>query len=520
MLESRGSGSSLPLWLKNFELTNFSPLEEDLSAEVCVVGGGIAGLSCAYNLTSHGIDTVLLEDGNIGGGETSRTTGHLSNALDDHYYELERVFGVEGSRIAAESHASAIKFIANLVQSEEIDCQFNFVDAFLFLPPGESISFLNKELQAVHKAGITDAEIVSRSPIESFDTGPCIRFPNQAEFSPLPYLSALTRLISKNGGKIFTNTHVEEFNNESSNHIVRTSNGKKVTAKHVIIATNSPIYDRLTMHTKLTAYRTFVIAGKIPKNYVPKGLYYDTLDPYHYIRTVSSTPNEDYLVIGGEDHRTGHQDDANMQYDILEAWSRERFPLLKEIEFKWSGQIMEPVDCLAFIGRYPHKENVFLATGDSGNGLTHGTIAGLLISDLIRGKENAWEKLYAPRRKSFTTIPDFVQENVDTLMQYTDWISGKHEESVKNIELDSGAIVDEGFGKGKLAVYRDAAGQFHTRSAICPHLGGVVRWNPAEKSWDCPCHGSRFDCYGKVLHGPAIRSLKHVSIDPARKSDS
>lgn len=506
MPESRGSGCSLPFWLKDHSLNALAPLKEDLTADVCIVGGGIAGLTAAYILSLNKIDTILLEDGLIGGGETSRTTGHLTNALDDHYYELERIFGENGARLARESHAAAIDFIETLVKKEKIDCGFSRLDAFLFLAPGEPIETLKKELKAVLKAGITEAEIISNSPLKSFNTGPCLRFPKQAEFSPLPYLNALVGLIQRQGGRIFTGTHVDSFAQDSL-HIVKTSGGRQVRAKSLIIATNGPIYDRLTIHTKQAAYRTYVIAGKVPKDYVSRGLYYDTLDPYHYIRTVSSSFTEDYLIIGGEDHRTGQDDHPEHRYLLLENWSRERFPLLGKIEYKWSGQIMEPVDCMGFIGQHPGKENVYVVTGDSGNGLTHGTIAGILISDLICGRSNPWKELYDPSRKTLATLSDFVQENANTFVQYADWVTQNEKNSLEEIPCGSGKILSTGIGK-KIAVYRDNSGELHTVSAVCPHLGGVVRWNPGEKSWDCPCHGSRFDCYGKVLHGPAIHNLK------------
>jgi glycine/D-amino acid oxidase-like deaminating enzyme/nitrite reductase/ring-hydroxylating ferredoxin subunit len=511
MTEKRGSGSSLPIWLRNVTLEGFSPLGQNHDADVCIVGAGIAGLTCGYLLSLNGIDTLILEDGKVGGGETSRTTGHLTYALDDRYYELERIFGTEGSAMAAQSHRAAVNFVEELVAKENIACNYDRVDAFLFAPPGQR-GILEKELEAVKRAGISDAEMVAKAPLESFNTGPCIRFPNQAEFSPLPYINKLSELIFRHGGKIFTDTHVEKFETDSSHeefkNVVITSKGNKIRAKYVIIATNAPVYGRLAIHTKQAGYRTYVIAGKIPKGYIPKGLYYDTLDPYHYIRVEPASEDEDFLIIGGEDHKTGQEQHPEKCYQKLEQWSRERFPKLGEIEFKWSGQIMEPVDCLAFIGRHPSDESIFIATGDSGNGLTHGTIAGILITDLIRGIENPWKKIYDPSRKTVNTLADYIQENTNTFLQYADWVILNDKNSLDKLPNDSGTIITKGFGQGKMAIYRDEKGQLHTLSAVCPHLGGIVHWNSAEKSWDCPCHASRFDRYGKVLHGPAISNLE------------
>jgi Rieske Fe-S protein len=282
-----------------------------------------------------------------------------------------------------------------------------------------------------------------------------------------------------------------------------------VHAKHVVVATNSPVNNLVAIHTKQAPYMTYVIGAKVPRNAVTTALFWDTGDPYHYIRLHQLDATYDLLIVGGEDHKSGQADDIEERHPRLEQWTRERFPSVGEIAYVWAGQVMEPVDSLAFIGRNPlDRENVYTVTGDSGNGMTHGTIAGMLITDLILGRHNAWADLYDPGRVTLRATGEFAKEAVNMAAQYADHLTGGDVEAVEQIGKDSGAVVRR--GASKIAVYRDATGELHERSAVCPHLGCVVAWNPADKTWDCPCHGSRFDKFGTVINGPANVGLPRV----------
>jgi Rieske Fe-S protein len=257
---------------------------------------------------------------------------------------------------------------------------------------------------------------------------------------------------------------------------------------------------------------TYVIGAKVPRHAVTTALYWDTGDPYHYIRLHSLDATHDLLIVGGEDHKSGQADDIEQRHPRLEQWTRERFPSVGEVAYVWAGQVMEPVDSLAFIGRNPlDRENVYTVTGDSGNGMTHGTIAGMLITDLILGRHNAWADLYDPGRVTLRASGEFAKEAVNMAAQYVDHLTGGDVEAVEQIAKDAGAVVRR--GASKIAVYRDATGELHERSAICPHLGCVVAWNPADKTWDCPCHGSRFDKFGTVINGPANVGLTKVTTE-------
>ncbi|HEX8181011.1 MAG TPA: FAD-dependent oxidoreductase [Pyrinomonadaceae bacterium] len=499
------NGQTTSVWMATADTPRESQLTQDAQADVCIVGAGIAGLTTAYLLARAGRRVVVLDDGPVAGGETCRTTAHIVNALDDRYYELERLHGEQGARLAAASHTAAIAQVEEIVSAEQIDCDFSRLDGYLFVPPDDDDSVLDKELAAAHRAGLTEVEIVPRAPVDSFDTGRALRFPRQAQFHILKYLDGLARAIEQAGGRIYTGTHADKIEGGTEAR-VRIVGGATVTAGAVVVATNSPVNDLIEMHTKQAPYRTYVVGGRVPRGSVPQILLWDTPDPYHYLRLQAEDDAYDILIVGGEDHKTGQADDADERYARLEAWTRARFPQVESFPYRWSGQVMEPVDGLAFIGRNPlDSDNVFIATGDSGNGMTHGTIAGMLLTDLILGRTNKWAELYDPARKTLGAITDFARENLNVMAQYTDLVTGGEVADVGEIKPGEGRIVRRGLTK--VAAYRDDAGTLHERSAICAHLGCVVQWNSNERTWDCPCHGSRYQTDGHVVNGPAISGL-------------
>jgi glycine/D-amino acid oxidase-like deaminating enzyme/nitrite reductase/ring-hydroxylating ferredoxin subunit len=488
---------------------SFPPLADDARANVCVIGAGIAGMSIAYMLTRAGKAVVVIDDGPIGGGETGRTTAHISNALDDRYFRLAKLFGDDGARNAAESHTAAIQRIESIVDTEDIDCDFERVDGFLFLGKDDKRDTLVDELEASHLAGLRDTGIFERAPLDAFNTGPTLRFPRQAQFHVLKYLNGLARAITRDGGRIYCGTKASDVEDGTPAKVV-TADGHVILADDVVVATNSPVNDWMVMHTKQAAYRTYVVGFKVPIGSVPHMLLWDTEDPYHYVRVHSADkPRADYevLIVGGEDHKTGQDQNAGLQFKHLENWARDRFAMAGRIIYRWSGQVLEPVDSLAFIGKNPGAdEHIYIVTGSSGNGMTHGTIAGMLLTDLISGTENPWSEIYDPSRISFRSAPEYARQNLNVAEQYSSWLTPGDAGSVDDIPNDSGAVVRRGMRK--IAVYKDEAGQVTQCSAVCTHLYCIVDWNDTEKTWDCPCHGSRFDRYGKVVNGPAIADLE------------
>jgi glycine/D-amino acid oxidase-like deaminating enzyme/nitrite reductase/ring-hydroxylating ferredoxin subunit len=510
---TRTSGATLPSWLATAPAPPvFGPLNENTTADVVIIGAGIAGLTTAYLLGKAGKKVVVLEDGEIASGESGRTTAHLSNALDDRYTTLENLFGPDGARLAAESHGAAIDQIEAIVNDEQLACDFRRLDGYLFLPKDGNPQELHDELAAAHRAGLTAVEFLPDAGTEGFATGPCLRFPSQGQFHILKYLNGLAKAISAQGGRIFTHTHATEVNGGNP-ACVYTATGAEVRAQAAVVATNTPFNDRVVMHTKQAPYRTYALAGRVPKGAVATALYWDTPDPYHYIRVQEVDPPADYdlLVIGGEDHVVG-EDEPTARLACLEDWSRAHFPQLTSIDYRWSGQVLEPDDSLGYAGRNPlDRDNVYLISGDSGHGMTHGTLGAMLLRDLILERPNAWENLYDPNRVTLAREPlqEFVSHNAVVVKDYTELLTGGDVASAEAIAPGTGAILRHGLTK--VAVYKDPQGQTHTCSAICPHLGCVVHWNDLETSWDCPCHGSRFDAYGHLLNGPANSDLAEVT---------
>jgi glycine/D-amino acid oxidase-like deaminating enzyme/nitrite reductase/ring-hydroxylating ferredoxin subunit len=513
------SGQHESLWMATAPLETPPLLVEDLATDVVVIGAGMAGLTTAYLLAQQGRGVVVLDDGPIGGGETSRTSAHLASALDDRFYLLERLHGAAGARLAAQSHAAAIDRIEDIARREGIDCDFARVDGYLFVPRDESPDILRTELAAARRAGL-DVELVDRLPVDSYDFGPALRFRNQARFHPMRYLNGLARAFRARGGRIL-GAHVEHVHGSRPVR-VRTRGGLIVSAEAAVVATNSPINDRVTIHTKQAAYRTYVLALPVAPGAAPDALMWDTPDPYHYVRLCKSAPDwpaplagRDWLLVGGEDHKTGQQDDFEAPFKRLEAWARERFAIGRGAPLRWSGQVLEPVDSLAFIGRNPRRgQRVFLATGDSGNGLTHAMLGGVLLADLVSGRRNPWQDLYDPARKSLRAVKDFGRENLNVAARYADWVRDGDLKSARGLRRGHGAIVGDGLHK--IAAFRDADGTLYQHSAVCTHLGCAVAWNAAEQTWDCPCHGSRFDKYdGHPLNGPAVKPLGAAGDDAA-----
>ncbi len=513
----QGSGTTTSVWMG----TTAGPMpggDADLSTvkpDVIVVGAGIAGVTTAYLLQRSGKSVLLLNDGLPGDGETGRTTAHLSNAIDDRYTEIERLHSESGARMAADSHTAAIDTIERIAREEGIDCDFARLDGYLMLAPGQDPSSLDKERDAARRAGLDDVEKLDQPPVDH--PGPCLRFPRQGRFHALKYLAGLTRAFLARGGRLATGAHVSAIGQEGERAHVhvgpdhQTPSHQTIEADAVVVATNSPISDRFAIHTKQAAYRTYAIAARVPKGSVPDALYWDTLDTYHYVR-LQPEAGHDLLIVGGEDHKTGEARDMDSRWAALEAWTREHFPLAETVEYRWSGQVMEPFDGLAFIGRDPaYGGRVFVATGDSGMGMTHGTIAGLVLCELIHGSDSPWAALYDPGRKMANKLGTYLRENIDVARQYLDYVGRSEVESEERIAPGDGAVLKAG-GR-PIAVYRDESGAIHRRSAVCPHLKCVVHWNPGEKTWDCPCHGSRFAVDGAVLNGPATQPLAPVAED-------
>jgi glycine/D-amino acid oxidase-like deaminating enzyme/nitrite reductase/ring-hydroxylating ferredoxin subunit len=503
------AGTNISCWFeKKLISNNFPMLESNLETDVVIVGAGIAGLTTAYCLASSGRKVIVVEDGFIGSGETGRTTAQIVTALEDRYFHMEEIFGKENARLIAESHRAAINFIEQTVQHEKIDCDFEKLNGYLFLHPTDQKENLQKELDALSRCGI-NADILEKTPGIPFEKK-CIHYSDQAQFQPMKYLLGLCKAIEKKGGQIFINTHVSKINHSG----IESDKGFTIQANHIVVATNAPVNDKYSMMLKQWAYRSYVIGALIKKNILPKALWWDTGDrnittgnPYHYVRLHSHTDEYDLLICGGEDHIVGEESNVTGEerYIRLEEWARERFSI-EDVIYKWSGEVLVPMDSIPYIGRNRFdKDNVYIITGDSGIGMTYCTIGGMLINDLINGVQNKWEDIYKPSRFILkTSEPFFKMLKDDFVAIFKKWFySGSAE--INSVKPNEGKIVSLD-GK-KCGAYRDASGKLFLVSAECTHLKCMVVWNDGEKSWDCPCHGSRFTYSGKVINGPANENL-------------
>jgi glycine/D-amino acid oxidase-like deaminating enzyme/nitrite reductase/ring-hydroxylating ferredoxin subunit len=491
------------LWMDS-AVAKAPPLDGDQRADVVVIGSGIAGLSTAYELTGRGRSVIVLDRGRIGSGMTARTTAHLASAIDDGYARLIEARGVDIARVVYQSQSAAINRIEAIQANERIACDFQRVDGYLVLAPGTPASELDGELAACSKAGVSVTDTREPTALHARNLVRSLRFPNQARFHPLKYLAGLARAITQRGGRLFGDTTVESAREEKTGVVVKTDRGT-VRATDVVFATNSPIGGSVTIHTKQAPYRTYALAATLTRGSLPDALYWDTLDPYHYVRLQPHSERQDIVIVGGEDHKSGQADDGEARFAALESWTRERLPKMGKVIHRWSGQVMEPADYVGFIGRNSGDKHRYIATGDSGQGITNGVIASMLIANLILDGNIPWVKAHDPARMITKNIGGYLSENMTVLKSFAEYLTMGEIAAIERLKPGEGGLFRSGLKK--IAVCRDQQGHLHARSASCTHMGCVVHWNSLEQCWDCPCHGSQFAPGGTALNGPAVAPL-------------
>jgi glycine/D-amino acid oxidase-like deaminating enzyme/nitrite reductase/ring-hydroxylating ferredoxin subunit len=479
--------------------------------DVVVVGGGIAGLTTAWLLKRAGKKVAVLEMNRLLTGQTGQTTAHLTELLDTPYYELISDFGEKGARLAATSSRASIEQIATLAQELGVDCGFQRVPMFRYAETEDELRDLRKEVDAAKQVGLR-ASFTQDVPVP-YPVKGALRLEDQALFHPRRYLLAMAERIEGDGCFIFEQTRVVDVQDGTPCRVV-TDRGT-VTATDVVEATTTPL-NRLFLHTKLYPYRTYAVAAPLERPF-EAGLVYDSQDPYHYIRP-QRIDGVDYLIVGGEDHKVGHEEETDKHFKALEEYTLRRFPVSR-ISHRWSGQVIEPADGLAYIGRNSASRHTWVATGFSGTGMTWGTLSGMILSDLILGRQNPYAALYdATRVKVRAGAKDFIQENADVAFRFVvDRLSRPDGRKLSDVAPGEGKILE--VDGHKVAVYREESGACHAVSPVCTHVGCHVHWNNAERSWDCPCHGARYSPTGKVLNGPAVKDLASRPL-PAEASDS
>ena len=494
-------------WIDSAPIKSFPRLQSDLTVDVLVVGAGITGITTTYLLRKAGISVALTERERVASVDTGHTTAHLTYITDTGLEKLVKDFGRDHAQAVWDAGAAAIAEIDSIVSKEEIECDFSRAPGFLHVPVfGKSRDLdsddLKREAELARDLGF-DADFIQAVPV--FDV-PGVRYANQAKFHPRKYLRRLVEVISGDGSHIFEHSAAEEFDSERRRANV---NGHWISFDRVVIATNNPLVglgevsSAMLLQTKLSLYSSSVLGARIPTGSLPIALFWDTADPYHYLRVDRHT-EFDYAVFGGEDYKTGQVTDTEKCYTHL-ANKLRGFAPRAEIDHRWSGQVIMTNDGLPYIGQ--NAEAQFIATGYCGNGITFGTLAAMMACDWINGRKNPWSQLFEVDRKPIKAGAwDYLHENADyPYYMIKDRLQRPEADSVRDLKPGDGMIVKS--KSGKVAAHRDSNGKVHKVSAICTHMGCVVRWNPAEHTWDCPCHGSRFKPTGEVIAGPAEEPL-------------
>jgi glycine/D-amino acid oxidase-like deaminating enzyme/nitrite reductase/ring-hydroxylating ferredoxin subunit len=500
---------NVPVWIDDTPIPKFPKLQRNISADVLVVGGGVTGITVAYLLKKAGSTVALIERERVASIDTGHTTAHLTYVTDVQLQQLVRNFGEDHAQAAWDAGAAAIDEIERIVEEERIECDFARVPAYLHARVGASsnkeASSLRKEADRAAKFGF-DATYLDAAPYFNL---PAVRFANQAKFHPRKYLRSLVTEIPDSGSYVFEKSAASEFDPEKRRVKV---NRNWISFDRVVMATNNPLVGLASMtaatllQTKLSLYTSYAFGAEVPIGTIPQGVFWDTRDPYDYLR-IDKHSGFDYVVFGGEDHKTGQQRNTKRAYVRLLARLKTIIPQAR-VDRRWSGQIISTPDGLPYIGE--NAEHQFLATGYCGNGITFGTIAAMMARDWTAGQKNPWTKLFAVDRKKIKGAAwNYLRENKDyPYYMIKDRLARPEADSVRELRPGDGMIIGRR-GK-KVAAFRDANGSIHRLSPVCTHMGCLVRWNPSESTWDCPCHGSRFKPTGEVIAGPAEEPLPPI----------
>lgn len=471
--------------------------------DVLIIGGGITGLTTATLLQSQGKKCILAEAHNIGFGTTGGTTAHLNTVLDNTYDQIESDFGADGAQQVAAATREAMDLVEDLVSKYEIDCDFLYQPGYLFAETEQEAEQLEKIKKASCKAGVvvswTD-HVPTPVPYKK-----AIRFEMQGRIHATRYIYGLAKAYEQEGGILLQHCIVKNL--EKKEYYEADSSLGAIKAKLVVYATHIPPGINL-LHFRCAPYRSYATAFTVKDGKYPDGLMYDCKDPYHYYRTQAINGKE-YIIAGGYDHKTGHEENTEQKFRELEAYLQNHYEV-ESFDYKWSSQYFQSADGLPYIGLLPGYNDVYVGTGYSGNGITLGSLAGKMISDLIVKCENEYAKLFNPTRiKPVAGFMDFVKENADVISKFIG-MRFSYEKIASLAELAPGEAVLADWEDKKVALYKDETGRIHALDPVCPHAKCIVAWNNAEKSWDCPCHGSRFSCNGTLLTGPARRGLTQL----------
>ncbi len=484
------------------EQPDFPSLAEDIHAEVAVIGGGIVGITTALLLAEDGADVVLLESGRLARGVTGHTTAKVTSQHGLIYAQLRSHFGADGARLYGEANEAALRWIAERVERDGIECDFRPQPNYVYASGSAERGKLEREVEAAREAGLP-ASLVEETPLP-YPVKAAVRFDDQAEFHPRRYLLALVERLRSLGCRIYENSRAVAVDGGAP-HSVRTLDGT-VTAERVVVATHYPFLDRTLAFARVHPERSYAIVCRIAGD-PPPGMHISADSPTRSIRPVP-VGGDELLLVGGEGHKTGEGGDTERRYAALEDFAREHWQV-ESVEYRWSTQDNVTIDHVPYVGRATLRDDrLLMATGFAKWGMTGGTAAALLLADLVRGRDHEWASFFDPFRfKPLAGGPTLVKENARVAHHFVgDRIAERGGRALDNLAPGEGAIVSH--DGEKVAGHRREDGTLVAVSTCCTHLGCQVKWNTAERSWDCPCHGSRFTPEGDVLQGPAVRSLE------------
>ncbi len=491
--------SEQSFWQGTADMVRFPPITQDLEADVAIVGGGITGMVAALLLSRAGKSVVVMEAMRVGEGTTGFSTGNLYASVDERLASIRDAWNAETAASVVRSRTAALNLIEQTISEFGIVCGFARRPQYLLATDDEQSEQLAGELEALQEAGLLASEVKEVPLPIAFVRA--LKIENQAQFHPLAYVRGLARAIQSDNCRIFEDSPVAEI--DGGKHVVRTAAGE-VRAHQILMATHVPKGFNL-IHTVLGPYREYGIAARLCGTDYPEGIFWSMEEPGHSIRSYDANGDR-YLIVIGEKHKTGQPEEGKDYFAAVEQYARVHFEVAS-VDYRWSAQHYRPADKLPYIGLSAGSDNIYLATGFGTNGLVYGPMAAMIVSDAILGRQNPWSRLYdATRFTPAKSAADFLSENVNSAKEFVrDYFSRAEVEAAAKVPPGEGMLAH--VGKEKLAVYRDESGGLVALSPVCTHLGCLVHWNGHERTWDCPCHGSRFGPDGAVLEGPAIKAL-------------
>lgn len=492
-----------PYWFQQAGESNFASLSENIKCDAAVVGGGISGLTTAMLLREANQDVVLIEMNALRSGTTAFSTGHLDNYYDQEYCKLIKHYGEDSAKKVIHAKADAINFIENISSKYNIECDFKRIPGYLYSENEKDNKIIEDEHNCALKIGVEAS--IEEDKAMAFGEFKSMKLQNQGRFSPVLYANGLAKAFLSSGGRIFEHTIMKEFE-EKDGKVLITTPGGTIEAGKLVLAGHTSLTGKLNIQPRIYPMLSFAVGIEI-EDEIEDALYWDTDVPYHYTR-IASAEQPNILIIGGADYHVGSKADSKECFDYLREYANQRYKV-KDIRYYWCSEYFESADWLPYAGFVPGSENVLVLAAYSGDGLTFGTASARLVSDLILKKENSLSSIFEPSRvKLLLSMPKLTKEMGHVIKHFIGDRIFNYEEDLEKLGPEEGMLMR--VKSQTSAVYKDKDGKAHVFSASCRHMGCIVQRNNNEQSWDCPCHGGRYDSLGNVIAGPPREGLKKI----------